>query len=65
MGISAFQLRAGAKWTAALPKGNDKHFELVTASGDEVELRCIVSGHHRVVSRGDLSNTELWLPGWR
>ena len=65
MAISSFQLRKGAKWTAALPRNDEKHFELVNVDGDEVELRCIVSGHHRVISRRDLGNHELWLPGWR
>jgi tryptophan-rich hypothetical protein len=62
-----------SKWTAVHPTHKEKHFlvskvilpELPDAPIDFVELEAVINGKTRQIAWRDLSNSEVWLQGWK
>ena len=62
-----------SKWTAVHPTHKEKHFlvskvilpELPDAPIEFVELEAVINGKTRQVAWRDLSNSEVWLQGWK
>jgi len=62
-----------SKWTAVHPTHKEKHFlvskvilpELPDAPIEFVELEAVINGKTRQIAWRDLSNSEVWLQGWK
>lgn len=62
-----------SKWTAVHPAHKEKHFlvskvilpELPDAPIEFVELEAVINGKTRQIAWRDLSNSEVWLQGWK
>ena len=73
---SGVRALVGSKWTATPPRDRDKHFVVVglryvqnpeegpLQEDVELELRAVISGRSRHVSRKGLLDGAAWKRGW-
>lgn len=62
-----------SKWTAAMPQNKEKHFLVVRVIEPEIpegrvefiELEAVYSQRRFLLPWRDLTDTHLWLQGWR
>lgn len=62
-----------SKWTAVHPTHKEKHFlvskvilpEIPDTPIEFVELEAVINGKTRQIAWRDLSNSEVWLQGWK
>ena len=62
-----------SKWTAAMPQNKEKHFLVVRVIEPEIpegrveffEMEAVYSQRRFLLPWRDLTDTDLWLQGWR
>lgn len=62
-----------SKWTAAFPKGKEKHFSVVKVKRDNddpqviksVTLEAVMSKRTFKIEPHELNDIEVWLEGWK
>ncbi len=62
-----------SKWTAVTPRNKEKHFlvmqlllpEVADAPIELIELQAIYNRRSRIMPWRELTDSSLWLPGWR